>query len=91
MSNLASMAHESYEHAKHTYADMSRRGVALFSLVIVTLIVFLLLVWFKPEFVLRERHGRKCDEVDYFVALLGALIISLIILIILWLLAAAFW
>jgi len=69
---------------------MSRDGVALFWFVILTLIIFLLLVWFKPDFVLRERDCERTDEVDYFVALIAAIVIAIIICVIIYLLAYAF-
>lgn len=82
---------QSYAPEVHDHKDhMHYGGLTLFGFVVVALIVFLLLVWFKPDFVLRERHGKKTCDVDYFVALIGAIVITIIVLVILWLLAYAF-
>ena len=91
MSNLNQTAHDSLAKANHSHNHVSYQGVGLFAFVIITLIAFFCLVWFKPDFVLRERHGRKTCEVDYFVAFIGAIVIAIVICVILAILAYALY
>ena len=65
-------------------------GAFFFWFVIVFIIIYLLLAFFKPDFVQRGDEDEKTGEVDQAVALLWALGITFLICIILGLLYYAF-
>lgn len=87
MSDLSMHGYNSEFGAKRHH-DWS--GTSLFWTVIVVLIIFMFLVFFKPEFVLRKKDCEVTDEVDCFKALLTAIVIAIIITLILALLYYAF-
>lgn len=89
MSDLSMMA-ENALHKAHKQNDYMNQGGSLFWFVVVVIIVFLFLALFKPDYVLRERHGERTDEVDWFVVLLSSIVIAIIVCIIIWILAYAF-
>ena len=65
-------------------------GHALFVLVIVFLITYLILTFYNPEWVQRTQHGKRTGENDVAVTMLYALGITLAILLVLGLLVYAF-
>ena len=65
-------------------------GTALFVLVIVFLITYLILTFYNPEWVQRKVHGKRTGENDQVVTMLYALAISVLILFLLGLLVYAF-
>lgn len=65
-------------------------GYALFVLVIAFLITYLILSFYKPDFVQRKVHGHATGSLDEAVAMLWALGISLAILFLLGVLVYAF-
>lgn len=62
--------------------EYSMAGSGLFGFVIVTLIVFMCLVFFKPDYVMRKRDGEPTDEVDCMTAMLYAAGITILIAIV---------
>lgn len=91
MSDLSMHAHDSMHGMKHKYLDHTLAGASLFWFVILVLIVFMLLVFFKPEYVMRKRDCEVTDEVDCMKALLSAIVISLVVCFIIWLIAYLFY
>ena len=65
-------------------------GYALFVLVMVFLITYLILTFYNPELVQRKVHGHATGENDQVVTMLWALAISLLVLFLLGVLAYAF-
>lgn len=91
MSDLSMHAHDALHGKKHHYLDNDLTGSSLFWTVILVLIIFMLLVFFKPDFVLRTRDCEYTDEVDCMKALLSAIVIAIVICFIIWLIAYAFY
>ena len=91
MSDLSLNAHDALHQANHNYLDHTWAGASLFWFVVLILIVFMLLVFFKPDFVRRKQDCEYTDEVDCMKALLSAFVIAIIVCFIIWLLAYAFW
>ncbi len=58
-------------------------GLALFPLVVVFLVVYLLLTFYNPEFVRRTVNGHRTHENDIMVTMLYSLVITLVILLLL--------
>jgi len=99
MSDLSMNAHHAHQHKKLLGNDLLGSGV--FGFAIVVLIVFMILSFFKPEWVLRNdgkyhsdtySHGDDCrdGEVDCMKALLYSVLITVGIAVVLGLLAYAF-
>lgn len=65
-------------------------GYALFVLVIVFLITYLILSFYNPEFVQRKVHGHATGQADTAVCMIWSLVIALVILFLLGLLVYAF-
>lgn len=65
-------------------------GYALFVLVIVFLITYLILSFYNPEFVQRKVHGHATGQTDTAVCMIWSLVIALVILFLLGLLVYAF-
>ena len=65
-------------------------GTALFVLVIVFLITYLILTFYNPEFVQRKVHGKRTGANDQAVTFLWSLAIAVLILFLLGLLVYAF-
>lgn len=65
-------------------------GSALFLLVVVFLMVYLMLTFYNPEFVQHKKHGHATGENDVAVTMLWALGITIAILVVLALLWYAF-
>jgi Na+/proline symporter len=76
---------------KHKYLEYGVNGAGLFWFVILTLIVFMLLVFFKPDFVLREKDCEYTDEVDCMKALLSAVVIAVVVCFIIAVIAYGFY
>lgn len=91
MSDLSMHTYDSMHGKKNKYLNNTLAGASLFWFVILVLIVFMLLVFFKPDYVLRKRDCEVTDEVDCMKALLSAIVISLIICFIIWLIAYLFY
>ena len=91
MSDLSMHAHDAMHGNKDNYLRHGWAGASLFWFVILTLIIFMLLVFFKPDFVKRKRDCDFTDEVDCMKAFLSALVIAIVICFIIWLIAYAFW
>ncbi len=91
MSDLSMLAHDAMHGHKHHHLGYDWTGASLFWFVVLVLIVFMLLVFFKPEYVLRKRNCEYTDEVDCMKALLTAVVIALVVCFVLWLVAYAFW
>lgn len=87
MSDLSMHAHNA--HRNGNYLGKNYAGSGLFGLAIVALIVFMVLFFFKPDWVLRKRDCEFTDEVDCMKALLYAVLITLAIAFVLGLLAYA--
>ena len=54
-------------------------GSSMFGFVILVLIIFMALVFFKPDYVMRKRDCEVTDEVDCMKALLSAVVIAVVI------------
>ena len=91
MSDLSMHAYDAMHGNKHNYLDRSWAGASLFWFVILILIIFMLLVFFKPDYVLRKRDCEVTDEVDCMKALLSAFVIAIVICFIIWIIAYAFY
>ncbi len=91
MSDLSMHAHEAIHGNKHQYLGHGYAGASLFWFVILVLIIFMLLVFFKPDYVLRKRDCEVTDEVDCMKALLSAVVIAVIICFIIALIAYLFY
>ena len=78
MSDLSMHSHASSE-LKQNYLAHAWLGSGLFWSVILVLIIFMLLVFFKPDYVLRKKDCEVTDEVDCMKALLVAIVIALVI------------
>ena len=91
MSDLSTHSHDAMHGKKHNYLGYGWAGASLFWFVVLVVIVFMLLVFFKPDFVLRERDCDYTDEVDCMKALLSAVVIAIVICFIIWLIAYAFY
>ncbi len=90
MSDLSMSAHDMLHHGdKHSYLHWYA-GASAFWMAVLVLIVFMALVFFKPDYVLRKRGCEVTDEVDWMKALLTAIVIALVILFVLWLIVYAF-
>ena len=61
------------------YLNHRHLGNTLFWLVILTVVIFMFLVFFKPEFVLRKKDCEVTDEVDLMRALLSAVGLALLV------------
>ena len=73
------------EYLGHTWA-----GASLFWFVVLILIVFMALVFFKPDYVMRKKDCEVTDEVDCMKALLTAVVVAIVICFLIWLIAYAF-
>lgn len=91
MSDLSMLAHDAMNGNKRHHLSNDLAGASLFWFVVLVLIVFMLLVFFKPDYVLRERDCEYTDEVDCMKALLTAVVIAIVICFIIWLIAYAFY
>lgn len=65
-------------------------GLALFPLVVVFLVVYLLLTFYNPKFVRRTVNGHRTHENDQGVTFLWAFVIALVVLLLLGMLWYAF-
>jgi len=99
MSDLSMHAHHAHQNKKLLGNDLL--GSGLFGFAIVVLIVFMVLSFFKPDWVLRyncdnnsdshsDHYNNKNKEVDCMKALLYSVLITLGIAIVLGVLAYAF-
>ena len=79
MSDLSMHAHNAAHGMKNNYLGHAWMGSGLFWSVILVLIIFMLLVFFKPDYVLRKKDCEVTDEVDCMKALLTAVVIAVII------------
>ena len=91
MSDLSMHAHNAMHGTKHNYLDHNMAGASLFWFVVLVLIIFMLLVFFKPDYVLRKRDCEVTDEVDCMKALLSAIVLALVVCFVLWLIAYLFY
>ena len=80
MSDMSMNSLEVNEMKNHQKYSMA--GSSLFGFVIVTLIVFMCLVFFKPDYVMRKRDCEPTDEVDCMTALLYAVGITVLLAIV---------
>ncbi len=65
-------------------------GLALFPLVVVFLVVYLLLTFYNPEFVRRTVDGHRTHTNDIALTMIWSLVISLVVLLLLGFLWYAF-
>lgn len=72
-------AHNAAHGMKQNYLSHAWLGSGLFWSVILVLIIFMLLVFFKPDYVLRKKDCEYTDEVDCMKALLTAVVIAIVI------------
>lgn len=91
MSDLSMLAHDAMNGHKHDHLGHGYHGAYLFWFVILILIVFMLFVFFKPDWVMRKKDCEVTDEVDCMKALLGAIVVAIVICFIIWLIAYAFY
>ena len=91
MSDMSTHSYDAVHNTKNKYLDHTWAGASLFWFVVLIIIIFMLLVFFKPDYVMRKRDCEVTDEVDCMKALLSAIVISIIICFIIWLIAYAFW
>lgn len=91
MSDLSMHAHQAMHGKKHQHLGHGLAGASLFWFAILVLIVFMLLVFFKPDYVLRKRDCEVTDEVDCMKALLTAVVIAVVVCVVLALLAYMFY
>ena len=89
MSDLSMHLHDSYGN-RHGYLHHTWAGASLFFFVVLILIIFMGLVFFKPDFVMRKRDCEVTCEVDCMKALLSAIVIALVICFLIWLIVYAF-
>ena len=78
MSDLSQLANASH-NSKHNYLAQEMAGPSLFWFVVLTLLIFMGLVFFKPDFVLRKKDCEVTDEVDCMKALLSAVVIAVVV------------
>jgi len=91
MSDLSMRAHHDLHGKKHHYLDHNMAGASLFWFAILVVIIFMVLVFFKPEYVLRKRDCEYTDEVDCMKALLTAVAIAVAICFLLWMVYYFAW
>lgn len=91
MSDLSLHSHNAAHEMHHGYLSHHWAGASLFWFVVLIIIIFMALVFFKPDYVMRKRDCEVTDEVDCMKALLSAIVIAIIICFIIWLIAYAFW
>lgn len=89
MSDLSMHAH-SHHDGHHNYLSHTWAGAHMFWFVVLVLIVFMALVFFKPDFVMRKKDCKVTDDVDCMKALLSAVVIAVVVCFVLWLLAYLF-
>lgn len=80
-----------HTHGKKGYGDYVTGGAGLFWFVAMVLIIYLLLVFFKPDWVQRSDDCEKNGEVDQAVAIGYAVGLAILICFVLALLAYAFY
>ena len=90
MSDMSSLAYDATHGSNHKYLSSTWAGAGLFWFVVLTLIIFMLFVFFKPDFVMRKKKCEVTDEVDCMKALLSAIVVAIVICFIIWLIAYAF-
>ena len=90
MSDLQMHAYNASHEMKHGYLNHQYAGVSLFWFIILILLIFMGLVFFKPDYVMRKRDCEVTDEVDCMKALLSAVVIAIVVCFIIWLIAYAF-
>ena len=76
---------------KHGYLGHTWAGASLFWFVVLVVIIFMGLVFFKPDYIMRKRDCEVTDEVDCMKALLSAIVIALVICFLIWVIAYAFY
>lgn len=86
---MSALSHDNMHKKEHSYLGSGLAGASLFWFVVLVLIVFMLLMFFKPDFVKRKQDCDVTDEVDCMTALLYALVIAIVICFILFLIAYA--
>lgn len=77
-------------HHKEGYGYGGMAAWGIFGWIILAIIIWLIIIAVKPEWAQKKDCHNKCGgEVDFGRALLGAIVISFIIIIIIWVIAAA--
>lgn len=84
-------SHDLAHEMNHGYLSHRWAGASLFWFVVLIVIIFMLLVFFKPDYVMRKKDCEVTDEVDCMKALLTAIVVAIVICFIIWLIAYAFW
>lgn len=90
MSDLSMHAYNASRETNDSYLGNHWAGAAVFWFVVLVLIVFMALVFFKPDYVMRKKDCEVTDEVDCMKALLTAIVIALVICFLIWLIAYVF-
>ena len=90
MSDMSTHFRDAAYGSKRGYLQHTWAGASLFWFVVLVLIIFMGLVFFKPCFVRRKRDCEVTEEVDCMKALLSAIVIALVICFLIWLIAYAF-
>lgn len=88
MSDL-SMHNQSAYGMRHNYLHHSWAGAHLFWFVVLVLITFMALFFFKPDFVMRKKDCEVTCEVDCMKVLLSAVVIAVVVSFFVWLVTHA--
>ena len=90
MSDMSTHFRDAAYGSRHGYLHDTWHGAYLFWFVVLVLLIFMGLMFFKPEFVRRKCDCEVTDQVDCMKALLTAVVIALVVCFIIWLIAYAF-
>lgn len=82
---------EHHHNARNGYLGHAWAGASMFWFVVLVIIVFMALVFFKPDYVMRKKGCEVTDEVDCMKALLTAVVIAIVICFLIWLVAYMFY
>jgi hypothetical protein len=91
MSDVSTQAHNATQGKKYGHLAHDLAGASTFWFVVLVLIVFMILVLFKPDYVMRKRDCERTDEVDCMTALLSAVAIAVLVCFLMWLVAYMFY